>query len=100
MVHLEATRIVPIVYHPLELALNRIPNRLGLGGRVALGTRGCCVVLPISAIDISRDDGAAVDIGLAFDVDGEVVGDGNNGESGGCSVADEAGLDVDGAAGF
>jgi len=36
---------------------------------------------------------------LAFDVDGEVVGNGDDGERGGCALADEAGGDFDVGAG-
>jgi hypothetical protein len=91
MVHLEARRVVPILLHPLELALHSVLNRLRLRGSVAFRARGGHVVLPSSAVNISRDHRAAVDIGLAFDVYSKVVGDGNDGESGGRALTDEAG---------
>jgi hypothetical protein len=47
--------------------------------------------LPSSAVNISRNHRAAVDIGLAFDIYGKVVGDGNDGESGGRALTDKAG---------
>ena len=99
MVHLKARSIIPILLHPLQLPLNRIPNRLRLRRRVALGARGSRVVLPYSAVHVSGDHRAAVDVGLAFDVHGEVVGDGDDGERGGCALADEAGGDFDVGAG-
>ena len=99
MVHLKASSIIPILLHPLEFPLNRIPNRLRLRCRVALGARGSRVVLPHGAVDVTGDHGAAVDVGLAFDVHGEVVGDGDDGEGGGCTLADEAGGDFDVGAG-
>jgi len=37
MVHLKARSIIPILLHPLQLPLNRIPNRLRLRRRVAFG---------------------------------------------------------------
>ena len=95
MVHLKASSIIPICLHPLEFALNRVPNRLCLRSGIALRARGSRVVLPHSAVDVARDHGAAVNIGLAFDVDGEVVGDGDDGERGGSAVADETGGDFD-----
>jgi hypothetical protein len=74
MVHQEACLIDAIFHHIFELSLYRVFDRLRLRSCIAVRARGRRLVLPIGAVKISRDDGAALDVGLCLDLCGEVGG--------------------------
>lgn len=74
MVHLEACLIDVVFQHPIQLSLYRVFDRLHLRSCIAVFTRGRGLVLPDCTVNIPRDDGAAVEIGLCLDVVREVDG--------------------------